>query len=521
MPIKETLRTVGQLLSNEIKAAVGYQQTFEELLESNDVMRAINLLENRSRVAVDNLSIYHTETHDIMRRPGRNIYDKKGNFLYTKELNQIAIPYQKFINEVALVFLYGRPVLWKNATKNPQSLEREDLQNQLDQMGENDPVREAIQQQIDAIDKATAIADDKYQQLMEELHKARFDAHLREAKRYAGAEGCSALLFHTYQDDEGKANMLIRTLAKSKKDDIYTLFDQYDRLVAFAWGYNTKDGSGKTVRHYDVYTASKIYNCEQVKHGNWHTEVSDNRVGKIPVIVFMQEVEWEGAETMIERLEKAYSINADNIDDFGSPAVVATGEVTNLDDLPAQENESKLYELRNGGDLKYLELDNIGIARKEEIQMLDSNIMEKTFTPTVTLEALRGLSNASGATLRTVMLLGSIKADKRKESHDGLLSRVGNLMKSIMGNVLDVAGKTYYENMVIEHEYQEPFGADVTQTFADLIKQYGAGAVSLRTVVEQSYLVPNADKELERIRQEQQQAAEMKQQQMIDAMSAM
>lgn len=521
MPIKETLKTVGQLLSNEFKAAVGYQQTFEELLEHNDVMRAISMLQNQSRVAVENLTIYHTETHDIMRRPGRNIYNKKGDFLYTKELNQIAIPYQKFINEVALVFLYGRPVLWKNATKNPQSNEREDLQRQLDELPENDPSRDAIQQRIDVIDKATAESDDKYQLLIEKLHQARFDAHLREAKRYAGAEGCSALLFHTYQDDNGKANMLIRTLAKSKKDDIYTLFDQYDRLVAFAWGYNTKDGKGKTVRHYDVYTASKIYNCEQAKHGNWHTEVSENKVGKIPVIVFMQEVEWEGAETMIERLEKAYSINADNIDDFGSPAVVATGEVTNIDDLPVQEEESRLFELRNGGDIKYLELDNIGVARKEEIKMLDSNIMEKTFTPTITLEALRGLSNASGATLRTVMLLGSIKADKRKESHDGLLSRVGNLMKAIMSNVLDIPGKLYYDDMAIEHEYQEPFGADVAQIFGDLMKQYGAGAISMRTVVEQSYLVPNADKELERIRQEQQQAAAAKQQQMIDAMSAM
>lgn len=520
MPLKDTLRTVGQLLSNEIKAAVGYQQTFEELLEHNDVMRAISLLENRSRKAVENLTIYHTETHAITRRPGRNICDKKGNYLYTKELNKIAIPYQKFINEVALVFLYGRPVLWKNATKNPNATEREDLQQQLDQMAENDPSREAIQKKIDAIDKATADSDSKYQQLMEELHQARFDAHLREAKRYAGAEGCSALLFHTYQDDEGNAQMLIRTLAKSKNDDIYTLFDQYDRLVTFAWGYNTKDGTGKSVRHYDVYTASKIYNCEQVKHGNWHTESRDNPVGKIPVIVFMQEVEWEGAETMIERLEKAYSINADNIDDFGSPAVVATGEVTNLDDLPAQENESKLYEFRNGGDLKYLELDNIGVARKEEIQMLDSTIMEKTFTPTITLEALRGLSNASGATLRTVMLLGSIKADKRKESHDGLLSRVGNLMKAIMGNVLDKVGKKYYDNMVIEHDYQEPFGADMAQVFSDLMKQYGAGVISMKTVLEQSYLIPNADKELERIKQEQEQASAQKQQQLIDAMGA-
>lgn len=534
MPVKETLKTIGQLIGNEVKAAVGYQQSFEELLERNDVTRAISMLENRSATAAVNLASYNTDTHIIKQRPGRNIYNKKGEFLYTKELNTIAIPYQKFINEVALVFLYGRPVLWKNATKNPYQEERERLAKLRDTIGNyDDPAAsveeraeamkamqetkmnlEQLEQRIDEIDAETAKSDAAYGKLMEELHQARFDAHLREAKRFAGAEGCSALLFHTYQQD-GEAKMLIRTLAKSKKDDIYTLFDQYDRLVAFAWGYNTRDTEGKPVRHYDIYTANTIYNCEQTSFGNWKSNTKPNPIGKIPVIVFIQEVEWEGAETMINRVEKAFSINADNIDDFGSPAIVATGAITNSDDLAAQEDESRVFELRDGGDLKYLELDNIGAARKDEITLLESQIMEKTFTPTITLEALRGLSNASGATLRTVMMLANIKADRRKDSHDGLLSRTSSLMKAIMGNVLDIKNETRYDGLVIEHEFQEPFGADVAQTFSDLIRQYGAGAISIRTVLEQSYLVPNAEKEMERMNQEREEADKRKREQAI------
>ena len=515
MPIKETMKTVGRLLANEINAAVGYQQTFTELLDNNDVERAIAMMEKRSTEAVENLSEYRPEQHKITLKQDRNIYDKQGNFLRTKELNRIAIPYQKFINEVALVFLYGRPVLWKNATKNPRSQERDQLQQQLDTLDEAAPEREAIQRQINEIDNETAKVDATYGNLITALKQARFDAHLREAKRCAGAEGCSALLFHTYQDDEGKATMLIKTLAKSKQDDIYTLFDQYDRLVAFGWGYNVKDAKGNSVRHYDVYTKDTIYRCEQAKHGNWTTTPEQNMIGKIPVIVFIQEVEWDGAESMIERLEKAYSENADNIDDFGSPAVVASGEITNAQDLPQQEEETKVFELRNGGDLKYLTMENIGEARSKEAQMLESQIMEKTFTPTITLEALRGLSNASGATLRTVMMLASIKADRRKDSHDGLLSRVSSLMKAIMGNVLDIAGKAGYDALTIEHEFQEPFGADIAQTFGDLMKQYGAGVISMRTVLEQSYLVPNAEKEMERLQQEADRKAEQQRKSMM------
>ena len=502
-------------MANEISAAVGYQQSFEELLAKNDVPRAIAMLVNHSTTAEEHLREYNIGNHKIIQRPGRNIYDKQGKFLYTKDLNTIAIPYQKFINEVALVFLYGRPVLWKNSTKNPDGVERDQLKQQLDTMEEGAEGNEAIEKRIAEIDAATAKTDDLYNNLIKRLKEARFDAHLREAKRYAGCEGCSALLFHTYRDDNGEAQLLIRTLAKSKKDDIYTLFDQYDRLVAFAWGYNTKDSEGNSVRHYDVYTKDTIYRCEQAHFGNWVSNLEPNPVGKIPVIVFRQEVEWEGAEKMIERVEKATSINADTIDDFGTPAVVATGEITNAQDLVQQEEESKLFELRNGGDLKYLELQNIGESRQKEIQLLESQIMEKTFTPTITLEALRGLSNASGATLRTVMMLAFIKADRRKDSHDGLLSRVSSLMKAIMGKVLDVPGGSGYDTLAIEHEFQEPFGADIAQTFGDLMKQYGAGVISMRTVLEQSYLVPNAEKEMERLNQEQAKKAEQQRQNLL------
>lgn len=90
----------------------------------------------------------------------------------------------------------------------------------------------------------------------------------------------------------------------------------------------------------------------------------------------------------------------------------------------------------------------------------------------------------------------------RKETHDGYLSRVGNLMKAIMGNVLDKRSGSY-EDLVLVHKFQEPFGADLAQELADVVRQYGAGLMSMQTAVERSYLVPNADKEIERIKREQ------------------
>lgn len=458
MGVLETIRFMFGARPNnkpEVNAEEGYQKTLSDLLAEKQVQQAIAMLENRGEASARNLQVYHTKSHKIMSKPDKEIFDKNGNFIRHKPVNKIAIPYHQYINELALVFLYGKPVKWTNKSDDEQS----------------------------------SVKYEKYVKLLEEC---RFDAHIREAKRVAGCEGCSAMLFHTYQDN-GKARMLIKVLSKEKNDDIYTLFDQYDQLKVFAWGYTTMANEKETIRHYDIYTAEKIYHCESGNRGKWNVTEENNLVGKIPAIVFIQEVEWDGAETIINRIEDAMSKNADTNDNFGDPALVATSDILNT--LPKQEEESRLYVLRNGGDIKYLERSGNNQSRTDEIDRLDEQALNKTFTPNITIEELRGLANASGSTLKQVMMLANIKADKRKETHDGYLSRTSSLVLTIMERVLYIADGGY-SNVIIGHEFQEPFGSDVSQILSDAIKQYGAGAMSLQTLLQQSYLIGNTDKEI-------------------------
>ena len=177
-------------IKNEIKAAVGYQQSFEELLDSKDVSRALAMMSDRSELAVKNLEEYNISKHKIQDRKDRAVYDKKGNFLRWSKRHRIAIPYQQFINEIALVFMYGRPVKWLQDTDN------------------------------------TDYAFGKYKDLMKEI---RFNAAIRECKRAAGAEGCAAILYHVYRDTENQPRLLLNVLSKSNNDTIYTVKDQYKR----------------------------------------------------------------------------------------------------------------------------------------------------------------------------------------------------------------------------------------------------------------------------------------------------
>jgi SPP1 family phage portal protein len=454
------------VITNEVKAAVGYQQSFAELLASQDVGRAMNFMRSHAEEAQRNLEEYNVKTHKIMQRKDKPVFDKKGNFLRYQKRWRIPIPYQQFINEVALVFLYGRPVKW---------------------LQESEGTDEAF---------------DSYRNLLKEI---RFDAHVRECKRLAGAEGSAAILYHTYKDAENKPKLLLNVLAKSKNDDIYTIKDQYKRLMAFAWGYTLTETGGKSVYHIDIYMADAIYRCKRIVMG-WEVLVMQNVIGKIPVILFEQEVEHSGVQPMIDRVELMESTDADVNDRFANPAMVATAEILNA--LPKAEEEAKLYVLKNGGEIKYLTWDDASESKKNEYDRLDKHILNKSFTPDVDFNNMKGLSNVSAKALKQMMMLAVIKAEKRKETHDGYMNRAGNLLRTIMGNVLDYPNKAKYDALKLGHEFQEPFGEDVSDALNDILKQFGAGALSLQTTLEMSYIVKNSRVELARIKAEQAEALE-------------
>lgn len=457
------------VIKNEVKAAVNYQQSFTDLLASKDVTRALSMMHEHSKEATDNLRTYEIATHKVMEIQDRPVYDKKGNFLRFVKRNKIPIPYPKYINEIALVFLYGRPVKWSQ------------------------------------LSEGTDYAFDSYKEWMRNI---RFDAAVREAKRAAGAEGVSAILYHTYQDAEGKPNLLLNVLCKKNRDDIYTVKDQYKRLKSFAWGYYLTEAGGKTVYHVDIYTPDTIYRAKRGNYG-WEVVVMKNAAGKIPVLLFEQDPEHADVQPMIERSESMESTDADVNDRFANPAMVATAEI--LNSLPKAEDEAKLFILKNGGDVRYLTWDQASESKKNQFERLDKHILSKSFTPNIDFDNMKSLGNMSAKAIRKVMLLAVIKAERHKESHDGYMNRHASLMKAILGNVLDYRHKAEYDALVLGHEFQEPFGEDVSELLTDLSKQFNDGALSRETYVEMSYLVKDAKAELERIKQEEAEALERQQ----------
>lgn len=456
-----------QTITNNIKAAVGYQQSFDELLAAHDVTRALAMMTSHSESALRHLQEYEVSSHKVMERKDRAVLDAKGNFLRWSKRNKIPIPYQKYLNEISLVFLYGRPVKWTQKSENT--------------------------------DYAYAYFTD----LMSEI---RFDSAVREAKRAAGAEGVSAILYHVFREEKtNKPKLLLNVLSKKNNDDIYTIKDQYKRLRVFAWGYYLTEAGNRTVHHIDIYTADTIYLCKRGNIG-WEVEIRENPVGKIPVLLFEQQPEHSDVQPLIEKVENSESVEADVIDRFANPTMVATAEI--LNSLPKQEDEAKLLVLKNGGNVSYLTWNEASESKRNQFERLDKHILSKSFTPNIDFDNMKSLGNLSAKAIRKVMLLAVIKAEKHKESHDGYMNRHASLMKAIMGNVLDYAHRAEHEALLLGHEFQEPFGDDVSETLADISKQYNDGAMSRETYVELSYLIKDARAEIDRIKAEQQENLE-------------
>lgn len=439
--------------------------TFDELLRTHD-MDAIRTRMTQYSVRITNaLNEYDAKKHHIMSRQDKVIMDAQTlTPSRIEKLWKLPIPYQQYINEVALVFLYGEPVKWVCTSENTDNVFQ------------------------------------RFQQLLTQLH---FNSAIRQCKRLAGAETQSALLLHIYKDATNTPNVKLRVLAYSKGDEIYTRWDQYENLTTFAWGYYTENATGQSIYHLDVFT-DKIILRGTYDGGLWDVVEENNVLGKIPVILFEQKKEWEGVEQLIEREEYIASRTADCNDYFSEPLLVMSADL--LQSMPEKGDTAKTLITSNpdgvSNVVKYLTWDSAPQSKKDELEWLQDQILNKSFTPRISLDTLKSLGNLSGKALQTVMLLANIKANRHKEQHDELLDRFASLITTTIGKILDVSLYEESQRVHIAHEFQNPFGKDTEKVIADLANAVNNGLLSKQTAIELNPLVSDVVREKDRLEDE-------------------
>lgn len=453
-------------LINYYNAAVGRNQEFEDLIKAKDIDRVKTLFITHAEETEEAMREYNPHLHRVTTRQDKILKTKTGERKGVIERWKLPLNYPQYINEISVVFIYGQPVKWVNQSDGTDA----------------------------AFDKFTKV-----------IKSTRFDSKIRQCKRLAGAETQSAMLFHVFRNRDNQPDVQIRVLARSKGDEIYSRWDIYENLVSFAWGYYVKEDSETSVKHFDIFTADKIWRCKY-KSG-WEVIEEDNLIGKIPVILFQQQKEWAGVEPLIEREEYIGSRTADTNDYVSDPILLIHEDI--IKNMPDKGDENKTLRIRGnnvgdvGGYAKYLTWDSAPQSKQNEIEWLQKHILSKTFTPNIDFDNMKSLSNVSGKALKQMMLLADIKANRHKETHDEMLDRTSSLILSIIGNVLDVSLKSQCEQCIITHEFQEPFGENITETLENIAKARDAEILSAEGAVALNPLVKDHKREYERITAEQ------------------
>lgn len=459
-----------QMFTNYLNAVVGRNQEFEELIAHKDIGRVREMFVSKAEQAREAITEYDTETHAIMFRKDKILKDKDGNRKGFVKRWKLPIGYPAYINEIALVFIFGRPIKWTQESEK---------------------------------------TDEAFSAYTDFIKRTHFNSKVRQCKRLAGKETQSAMLFRVFKDRDGKPDCQIRVLARSKGDEIYARWDLYENLVSFAWGYYVKETSTTSAYHFDIFTPDWIYRCKQVLTG-WEVVAEKNPIGKIPVILFEQEKEWEGATRLIEREEYVGSRSADTNDYFSDPKLVIDADV--IKSMPKKDDENKTLVAKPGTKVSevahYLTWDSAPESKKQEIEWLEKHILTKTFTPNIDFDNMKGLSNVSGKALEQMMMLATIKADKRKDTLDELMERTSSLIKAIIGNVLDTSLYQQCQELEIGHEFQEPFGEDITEVINNIVKAKDGEIMSTDSAIALNPLVKDHLREQELVRKEAEDAAQ-------------
>lgn len=445
------LQQIYQFFKNKALNAAGAERTLLELIQDNDIARAIELMQDRDKEVDEALKEYNPQTHEVMNRPNKS--RKNANNYITEKLPRTR---QRYINEVELFFLLGKEVQWNYE--------------------EGDEEAFSLFKQF--------------------LSEQRFDANMRKAKRLAGAETESAKLYHIYRnEDVNKREIKVVVLSRSTGYRLRPLFDQYGNMVAFAYGYKLKE-NGKTIEHWDIQTPDFLVYSKKTALG-WQTERYANPTGKINVIYYQQRKAWDGAEQRLHREEMLDSKIGDTNNYFADPIAAATGDV--ITSMADPERPGKLIQLA-GGDSKFEYINppqNSESQRQEKIE-LEKSILFDTFTPDLSFENLKGMGTLSGTAIKNAMILGFIKRDNMREIYDEMLDREKNLILGIL-KYLYPNKAAAFDSLVISHEFSEPFAIDRQGETAEVASLYQAGLMSLETAIKKLGLTDSPKEEIARL----------------------
>ncbi|MBE9586958.1 phage portal protein [Mucilaginibacter sp. JRF] len=208
----------------------------------------------------------------------------------------------------------------------------------------------------------------------------------------------------------------------------------------------------------------------------------------------------------IERVEEGDSDTADENQISSFPILDATGEITDM--KGGGKNTRKVFQMENGGDLKYLEAKGAQQSATDERQNLRRDIYDETSTPQISMEQISGSSNLPGVTIEMMFLPATNKAKSNQDGDLGMeWQRDLNLLKSCMA-VINVGVKSSI-SMPVKPKFKIELPRNYTEEYDNIVKLVGAGLMSKETAIAQLAFTSDPAVEFERIKQEAAESAKL------------
>lgn len=429
--------------------STGVAHEVYELIAKREIFALVNMMTSNEREVDNAIREYNPQTHPVMRRANKPRKDKTTYITEKLPRNK-----QQYINEIELFFLLGKPIVWKRESGD----------------------------------------DEAYRLFLKFWRDKRMDSVLRKAKRLAGSETESSVMFNIVRDGK-TVNAQPYVASRTQGYRTRTLFDQYGTLVAHGLGYRLREGKSN-ILHWDIHTKDFLFRCANRKEG-WEVETFANPTGKINGVYFHQLKAWDGVVPRIEREEKLDSKVGDTNNYFADPKAAATADV--VANIMDPEIAGQMVQLSGKESrFEYINPPQNSVTRQDEKRDLQNSIFFDTFTPDFSYESIKGLGTLSGAAIRNALVLGYIKRDNRKELYGEMIDRLKNVILEML-KLMYPEHASHFSQLELSFEFSDPF-ATREDNWKSIIQLYGAGLCSLETAIKEIALVDDVDKEIDRLK---------------------
>lgn len=311
-----------------------------------------------------------------------------------------------------------------------------------------------------------------------------------------------------------KYQLKMKVLSPSLNDNLYPLFDNYGDMVAFGRGYKTIEGD-KEIERFDVYIAEFTY--KYVKRDDWKIDeqaagggIIVNEAKKIPIVYHSQKKpEWSNVQGMIDRIEEVLSGHGEMNKYFGEPILAIFG---NLIQAINKGDSGKMLQLSENAKASFLALDSPPESIKMEVENLEKFIYAMSQTPNIAFAELKNIGALSGIALK-MMFLDAHLAAKSKEEIFGIgIQRRYNLLKSFVGNVLDLSLQQASKSVTIKPVFTPYMPLDLKDAIETLVVSVASEILSKETATEKLEdmgFISDAEQEFERLKTESEERAKL------------